>query len=76
MEYTLQAIGWAGNIVCLIGAYRIAHQERVGYVLFAIACLMILPSCVYAHVWNQVGLEVAYIAIDIKGWLHWGRNET
>jgi len=73
MYETLQAIGWAGNVVCLIGAYHIAHQKRVGYVLIAAACLMILPSCIFAQLWNQVGLELVYLPITVKGWIHWGK---
>jgi Nicotinamide mononucleotide transporter len=75
MYETLQLIGWIGNIICLVGAYRIAQQKRDGYMIFAIACLFLLPPVIYGHVWNQVALEVAYIAIDVMGWLNWGRNK-
>jgi hypothetical protein len=74
MYETLQVVGWAGNIVCLFGAYRIAQQKRDGYLLFALAALLLLPPVVYGHVWNQVCLEFGYIAVDIWGWLNWGRN--
>jgi hypothetical protein len=74
MYEALQTLGWVGNIICLTGSYRIAHQKRDGYLFFLFSCLFLLPAVIYGRVWNQALLEFAFMGINILGWIKWGKN--
>jgi hypothetical protein len=71
----LQMLGWVGDALSLLGAYQITQRKRSGYVLFICSCLFLIPPVAYAHVWNQVGLLLAYLIIDVIGLIYWGFDE-
>jgi hypothetical protein len=67
----LQLLGWVGNVLSLIGAWKITRRQRSGFVFFMLSCLALMPPVIYAHVWNQVGLFAAYLVIDVVGFVRW-----
>jgi hypothetical protein len=70
----LQIVGWVGNVISLIGAYRITGRNRDGYLFFAASCLFLMPPVIYGHVWNQAVLFAAYLTVDLIGYYRWGKN--
>ncbi len=68
---SVEIIGWAGDIGCIIGSLFISHKIRAGYLWFFFSEILLLVPVVQAHVWNQAALGLIFMGINIYGFLQW-----
>lgn len=70
----LIALAWAGDLLALTAACLITKGIRFSFALFVFADLLLMGVQLESHIWSQVALFFCFAAINVVGYIRWGKK--
>lgn len=68
-------MGWAGNILCLLGVWLIGRKQKVGFLVTIASCVLWSIEGFYLGSPELIFIEVALGTLSFHNWRLWSNEQ-